>query len=221
MSAPPFTLALSKHFEASNVPARLPHFLPDDWKDGLVLLVMMMWIDDVHPLQVLEAYVAAGTAMLAFGVPAALQQQRYSDRHNACDKRVLTKRKVAGRNAPPLYISTSCAMPRATDSRVVALLAPPAAFFEVPAPLALHPGVRRVVIAVTFAHPSPAHPDVAMTVPVPVAGRPDVPDPGRRNDFDPRRRRCDVDVHVHSRLAGNRYRDRPQGQRRNNDSSSH
>jgi hypothetical protein len=32
---------LSKHFEASNVPARLPHFLPDDWKDGLVLLVMI------------------------------------------------------------------------------------------------------------------------------------------------------------------------------------
>ena len=38
----------------------------------------MMWIDGVHPLQVLEAYIAAGTAMLVFGVPAALQQQRYS-----------------------------------------------------------------------------------------------------------------------------------------------
>ena len=38
----------------------------------------MMWIDGVHPLQVLEAYVAAGTAMLIFGVPAAIQQQRYS-----------------------------------------------------------------------------------------------------------------------------------------------
>src|SRR5437899_6289050 len=125
---------LSKHFEASKVPARLPHFLPDDWKGGLVLLVMifvlssfldniaaaliggtiaravfrnkvhigylaaivaasnaggsgsvvgdttttMMWIDGVHPLQVLEAYVAAGTAMLIFGVPASIQQQRYS-----------------------------------------------------------------------------------------------------------------------------------------------
>jgi Na+/H+ antiporter NhaD/arsenite permease-like protein len=32
---------LSKHFEASNVPARLPQFLPDDWKGGLVLLVMI------------------------------------------------------------------------------------------------------------------------------------------------------------------------------------
>ncbi|MEP6943786.1 MAG: citrate transporter [Betaproteobacteria bacterium] len=125
---------LSKHFEASNVPARLPHYLPDDWKGALVLLVMifvlssfldniaaaliggaiartvfrgkvhigylaaivaasnaggagsvvgdttttMMWIDGVHPLQVVEAYVAAGVAMLVFGVPASLQQQRYS-----------------------------------------------------------------------------------------------------------------------------------------------
>src|SRR2546427_7991512 len=38
----------------------------------------MMWIDGVNPLQVLEAYIAAGTAMLIFGVPASLQQQRYS-----------------------------------------------------------------------------------------------------------------------------------------------
>jgi Na+/H+ antiporter NhaD/arsenite permease-like protein len=125
---------LSKHFEASNIPAKLPHLLPDDWKGGLVLLIMifvlssfldniaaaliggtvaravfrnkvhigylaaivaasnaggsgsvvgdttttMMWIDGVNPLQVVEAYIAAGTAMLVFGVPAALQQQRYS-----------------------------------------------------------------------------------------------------------------------------------------------
>src|SRR4029453_12825436 len=125
---------LSKHFEASRVPDWLPKLLPNDWKGGLVLLVMifvlssfldniaaaliggtiagvvfrgrihigylaaivaasnaggsgsvvgdttttMMWIDGVHPLQVLEAYVAAGTAMLIFGVPAAIQQQRYS-----------------------------------------------------------------------------------------------------------------------------------------------
>ncbi len=125
---------LSKHFEASRVPAKLPHFLPDDWKGGLVLLIMifvlssfldniaaaliggtiaravfrgkvhigylaaivaasnaggsgsvvgdttttMMWIDGVNPLQVLEAYVAAGVAMLVFGVPAAIQQQRYA-----------------------------------------------------------------------------------------------------------------------------------------------
>ena len=38
----------------------------------------MMWIDGVDPLDVLEAFVAAGAAMLVFGVPASLQQQRYS-----------------------------------------------------------------------------------------------------------------------------------------------
>jgi Na+/H+ antiporter NhaD/arsenite permease-like protein len=38
----------------------------------------MMWIDGVNPLDVLEAFVAAGAAMLIFGIPAALQQQRFS-----------------------------------------------------------------------------------------------------------------------------------------------
>jgi Na+/H+ antiporter NhaD/arsenite permease-like protein len=32
---------LSKHFEDSNVPAELPRFLPDDWKGGFLLLVMV------------------------------------------------------------------------------------------------------------------------------------------------------------------------------------
>src|SRR5438876_8290550 len=38
----------------------------------------MMWIAGVSPLAVLEAYVAAGLAMVIFGIPASLQQQRYS-----------------------------------------------------------------------------------------------------------------------------------------------
>jgi Na+/H+ antiporter NhaD/arsenite permease-like protein len=38
----------------------------------------MMWIDGVSPLAVLRAYVAAGTALLIFGIPAARQQQRFS-----------------------------------------------------------------------------------------------------------------------------------------------
>jgi Na+/H+ antiporter NhaD/arsenite permease-like protein len=38
----------------------------------------MMWIDGVDPLDVLHAYVGSGVALLIFGVPAALQQQRYS-----------------------------------------------------------------------------------------------------------------------------------------------
>ncbi|MSP95793.1 MAG: citrate transporter [Betaproteobacteria bacterium] len=125
---------LSNHFEKSNVPAILPRFLPDDWKGGFVLLLMifvlssfldniaaaiiggtiagtvfrgkvhigylaaivaasnaggsgsvvgdttttMMWIDGVDPLDVLEAFVGAGVAMVIFGIPAALQQHRYS-----------------------------------------------------------------------------------------------------------------------------------------------
>ena len=125
---------LSNHFEESKIPAVLPRFLPDDWKGGFALLVMifvlssfldniaaaliggtiaatvfrrkvhigylaaivaasnaggsgsvvgdttttMMWIDGVDPLDVLEAFIAAAAAMLIFGVPAAIQQQRYS-----------------------------------------------------------------------------------------------------------------------------------------------
>ena len=125
---------LSRHFEESHVPDRLPELLPDDWRGGFVLLVLvfvlssfldniaaaliggtvaasvyrhrvhigyiaalvaasnaggsgsvvgdttttMMWIDGVRPMDVLDAYVAAGTALLVCGVPAALQQQRYS-----------------------------------------------------------------------------------------------------------------------------------------------
>ena len=38
----------------------------------------MMWIDGVHPMDVLEAYVAASVALFIFGIPAALQQHKYS-----------------------------------------------------------------------------------------------------------------------------------------------
>ncbi|MBI3369584.1 MAG: citrate transporter, partial [Burkholderiales bacterium] len=38
----------------------------------------MMWIDGVDPLDVLEAFIAAGAAMAIFGIPASLQQHRYS-----------------------------------------------------------------------------------------------------------------------------------------------
>ena len=125
---------LSNHFEKSHIPAVLPRFLPDDWKGGFLLLVMifvlssfldniaaaiiggtvagivfrrkvhigylaaivaasnaggagsvvgdttttMMWIDGVSPLVVFEAYVAAATALVLFGIPAARQQHRHS-----------------------------------------------------------------------------------------------------------------------------------------------
>jgi Na+/H+ antiporter NhaD/arsenite permease-like protein len=125
---------LSRHFEKSRIPDEMPAFLPNDWKGGFVLLVIvcvissfldniaaaliggtmarhvfrgkvhigylaaivaasnaggsgsvvgdttttMMWIDGVSPLSVLEAFVAAGVAMVIFGIPAALQQHRHS-----------------------------------------------------------------------------------------------------------------------------------------------
>lgn len=125
---------LAAHFHASRAPEVLPRYLPDGWKGGLALLLMvfvlssfldniaaaaiggtiasevfrrkvhlgylaaivaaanaggagsvvgdttttMMWIAGVPPASVLRAYVAAGTAMLFFGVLAARQQQHYA-----------------------------------------------------------------------------------------------------------------------------------------------
>lgn len=124
---------LADHFERSGVTAWLPRYLPDDWKGGLCLLLLvfvmssfldniaaamiggtmagglyrkrihigflagivaasnaggsgsvvgdttttMMWIAGVRPGQVFEAYLAAGVAMLVFGVIAARQQHRF------------------------------------------------------------------------------------------------------------------------------------------------
>jgi Na+/H+ antiporter NhaD/arsenite permease-like protein len=125
---------LSRHFEKSHVPVVLPKYLPDDWKGGFVLLIMvfvlssfldniaaaliggamahqlfkarvhvgylagivaasnaggagsvvgdttttMMWIAGVSPLQVLDAYVAAGVAVCVTAFVAAKQQHAYS-----------------------------------------------------------------------------------------------------------------------------------------------
>lgn len=38
----------------------------------------MMWIAGVHPLEVLEAFIASGVAVVVCGIPAALKQQAYS-----------------------------------------------------------------------------------------------------------------------------------------------
>lgn len=125
---------LSNHFERSHIPGLLPAILPDDWRGGLVLLILvfmlsgfldniaaaiiggtiahsvfrgrvhvgylaalvaasnaggagsvvgdttttMMWIEGVSPFEVVTAYVPASIALAVIGVPAALQQQRYS-----------------------------------------------------------------------------------------------------------------------------------------------
>jgi Na+/H+ antiporter NhaD/arsenite permease-like protein len=125
---------LSRHFELSRVPDEMPAALPDDWRGGLLLLIIvfvlssfldniaaaliggtmarhvfggkvhigylaaivaasngggagsvvgdttttMMWIDGVSPLSVLDAFVGSAAALLIFGIPAAMQQQRFS-----------------------------------------------------------------------------------------------------------------------------------------------
>jgi hypothetical protein len=38
----------------------------------------MMWISGIAPLDVVHAYVGAGTALLVFGIPASIQQDRYA-----------------------------------------------------------------------------------------------------------------------------------------------
>ena len=38
----------------------------------------MLWISGVNPLQVFDAYVAATVALVIFGIPASLQQHKYS-----------------------------------------------------------------------------------------------------------------------------------------------
>ena len=38
----------------------------------------MIWISGVSPLEVLPAYVASCVALLVFGIPAAIQQQRFA-----------------------------------------------------------------------------------------------------------------------------------------------
>ena len=121
---------LARQFEDSKIPEVLPRFLPDDWKGGFVLLVLvfflstfldniaaamiggsiahtvfrgnvhigylaaivaasnaggagsvigdttttMMWISGISPLEVLEAFIASGVALVLFGVFAARQQ---------------------------------------------------------------------------------------------------------------------------------------------------
>jgi Na+/H+ antiporter NhaD/arsenite permease-like protein len=125
---------LAQHFEKSEIPLVLPKYLPDDWKGGFAMLVMvfvlssfldniaaamiggamahtlfrgrvhvgylaaivaasnaggagsvvgdttttMMWIAGISPLAVLEAFVGSAVAVVLFGIPASVQQQRYS-----------------------------------------------------------------------------------------------------------------------------------------------
>src|SRR4051812_24126317 len=97
---------LADHFERSRITDLLPRILPDDWKGGFCLLLIilvlssfldniaaamiggagsvvgdttttMMWIAGVAPGQVFEAYAGALAATLVYGVAAARQQQAW------------------------------------------------------------------------------------------------------------------------------------------------
>ncbi len=130
---PGFAL-LSRHFEKSRLPLLLPKFLPDDWRGGFLLLLLifilssfldniagaliggamahalfrgrvhvgylaaivaasnaggagsvvgdttttMLWLSGVSPLELLKAYIAGGIALLVFGVPLSMLQQKFS-----------------------------------------------------------------------------------------------------------------------------------------------
>ncbi len=47
----------------------------------------MMWIAGIHPLEVLEAFIASGVALVLFGIPASLQQQAYSPIQKDADRK--------------------------------------------------------------------------------------------------------------------------------------
>ncbi len=141
---------LSRHFEKSHVPLVLPRYLPDDWKGGFIMLLMvfvlssfldniaaaliggamahqlfrgkvhvgylaaivaasnaggagsvvgdttttMLWISGVSPIEVFHAYVAAVVALVVCGIPASLQQHKFSPiiRNSSAHVRVDWKR---------------------------------------------------------------------------------------------------------------------------------
>ncbi len=56
---------LAKHFEESNIPDALPKFLPDDWKGGLVLL-MMVFVLSAFLDNIAAAMIGGTIAMVVF-----------------------------------------------------------------------------------------------------------------------------------------------------------
>ncbi|MBP6763496.1 MAG: citrate transporter [Rubrivivax sp.] len=48
----------------------------------------MMWIAGVHPLEVLEAFIASGVALLVFGIPASIQQHNHQPIQKDADEHV-------------------------------------------------------------------------------------------------------------------------------------
>ncbi len=56
---------LAKHFEHSGLPAKLPHYLPDDWKGGFLLLVLVFIISSFLD-NIAAAMIGGGVAHVVF-----------------------------------------------------------------------------------------------------------------------------------------------------------
>lgn len=56
---------LAKHFEHSGVPAKLPHYLPDDWKGGFLLLVLVFILSSFLD-NIAAAMIGGGVAHVVF-----------------------------------------------------------------------------------------------------------------------------------------------------------
>jgi Na+/H+ antiporter NhaD/arsenite permease-like protein len=56
---------LASHFEHSGVPAKLPHYLPDDWKGGFVLLILVFILSSFLD-NIAAAMVGGGVAHVVF-----------------------------------------------------------------------------------------------------------------------------------------------------------
>lgn len=56
---------LAKHFEHSGLPARLPHYLPDDWKGGFLLLILVFIISSFLD-NIAAAMIGGGVAHVVF-----------------------------------------------------------------------------------------------------------------------------------------------------------
>src|SRR6185503_20118015 len=86
---------LAKQFEDTEIPAVLPRWLPDDWKGCFVLLVLVFvlssFLDNIAAAMIGGAiahtvfkgkvhigFLAAIVAAVVCGIPASMQQQRFS-----------------------------------------------------------------------------------------------------------------------------------------------
>ncbi len=56
---------LAKHFEHSGIPAKLPHYLPDDWKGGFILLLLVFILSGFLD-NIAAAMIGGGVAHVVF-----------------------------------------------------------------------------------------------------------------------------------------------------------